>query len=708
MDNVSERAPSPARASPREPSIQRDPSPQREPSIQRGPSPQRELSMQREPSILREPSIQREPSILRVPTPPRQPSIQRGLSPPRQPSIQRKPSIQREPIVQSEPKRNSLVGSRQASISSPKIGSHTSPRISVKGSPAKGSRTHSPAKQMSHDILKNKLSISNASQKMASKEDTKDTIANLEPQGQRISKHIEQLNDSVKKLALQTSVSHSEALDTNIDKIAEMSKILTHEANTLRQSIKHLSEDICRTEVGFGQYTEDITDFPYHLFLLEIIINKIQMKCDCFDMDCNNLVISAHFLGKHPIILYDSNTNGCVEDFFKINIGKSIMFAMTYDKICAIKDFEIVLDLNKQPPCSHCITKIGTTKMDYTKEFLSLREELCMKWADEQPKDNIICTTSTPMLKNQFYILCSDSEDNDAIGIIEVSVRMSFLGKEITTAFSASPTPKGTSRLLKEGNGMTMYSCQKVEMDEQGKVLLDEDVLGKNSCRPLTRSASPMSEISSLSTRKPHFTGGYMDHNNLGGMPRYDEIFTKMNDNELKIRVPKSTKVERVGRYEKIQELCECEETPYNTGDQIQFQLPSDIRKTDNTYTSNLKYTIDTPLKTYDTKNRKVINVTPTNCSVPVDMEKRLHSQKDVFILKIGKKLETKDKKTDLEIELVTPKAPGSEPVENNTVSQQVSNSKIKDKKKIKNKKGEKGKKASVKASKTKKAKKTK
>lgn len=165
------------------------------------------------------------------------------------------------------------------------------------------------------------------------------------------------------------------------------------------------------------------------------------------------------------------------------------------------------------------------------------------------------------------------------------------------------------------------------------------------------------------------------------GMPRFDEIFTKMNDNELRIRVPKSIKVERMGKYDKIQELCECEDTPYNTGDQIQFELPSDVRRSDNTYTSNLKYSINPPSNNYDSKNRKVVNITPTNCPVPVNMEKRFHPQKDVFILKIGKKMESKDKKTDIEIELVTPKAPSALPVENNNMSQQVSASKLSSKK---------------------------
>lgn len=173
------------------------------------------------------------------------------------------------------------------------------------------------------------------------------------------------------------------------------------------------------------------------------------------------------------------------------------------------------------------------------------------------------------------------------------------------------------------------------------------------------------------------------------GMGKYDEILTKVNSNELKIRVPKSSKVDRTGKYDKIQELCSCEDTPYNTGDQLQFEMPRDLCGPDKS--QNLKYTYNGCIKECDTKNRKVVSVTPTNCPVPVAMEKRVHPNSDVFILKIGKKLETADKKTDLEIELVTPKAPQKM---TEAIAQQCSSDKLDTKKKKGkgDKKGKKGK----------------
>ncbi|XP_022816658.1 uncharacterized protein LOC111349687 [Spodoptera litura] len=520
------------------------------------------------------------------------------------------------------------------------------------------------------------------------------------PDSKSITEKFNELKETVQDLASDIVDSKSNKLTTNIDKIACMSKALTNEANALRQSIKCLTEDIERTKQELCCCTKDEdVNFPYHLFLIEMIVNKIHMKCECFEIDYNNLVISAIFLGKPPIVLYDSSF-GKIENFSKLNVGKSTMFAMTYDKICNIKEFEIDLLLTKQPPCSTCVTRIAETHMDFTCEFNQLREELCKKWTMEQPQDNILCTTSTPLSKNMYYLSCCDGENRDSIGVIEVTVRMSFLGKEITTAFCASPKPQEASVLLKEDHGMTMYSCHKVEMNDQGKILLDEGVMTKKAttcCSDLhRRSESPQSQISSALSRRC-YEPTPVPYNENDRAPKYDEIYTKMNVNELRIRVPKTSKVERMGKYDKIQELCSCDSTAYNTGEQIQFELPKDVAYPEKTYTSNLKYTLKGPERPPDRKDKKIINVTPSSCPVPVNMQKVLHPQKDVFILKIGKKLETKDKKTDLEIELITPKGPcDNKPLESSNTGQQCSPSDItkpnSKKRKGKNKKAKGGK----------------
>ncbi|XP_045493717.1 uncharacterized protein LOC123692899 [Colias croceus] len=573
------------------------------------------------------------------------------------------PTIEDQVFLQSSPPSSPLIMpiSPVKKSPSPPPSNRNSPRISLK---SEGSRRKSSPESPRSVSLKSQ-SVKEQLNLLTENEQNMDDL----------------LNSS--KLSENKQGSQIPVL-SNINKIASMSRKLTSEANALRESIKSLSDDIIKTKKELSVDASENVNFPYHLFLIELIINKIHMKCDCFELDYNNLVIAATFLGKQPIVLYDSSY-GKIVDFNNLNVGKSILFAMTYDKICCIKDFIIHLQLTKQPPCSSCVTKIAETNMDYTKDFVSLREELCKKWTEEQPQDNIICTTSTPLTKQLFHLCCGDSDHCDSIGMIEITTRMSFLGKEITTAFSASSKSHETSYLKKEDNGMAMYSCQNVEMDCQGKVLLDEDVLTKREVQRSMHTLSSRragSPVSQLSSGQASNRGYVVQNNNMyqydqGSTNNYDEIFSKVNANELRIRVPKSTRVERNGKYERIQELCSCEETPYNTGDQIQFQLPRN--KTSNTYTSNLMYTHKTSDRRYDSRDRKVINVTPTNCPVPVDMAKQLHPQKDVFILKIGKKLETKDKKTDLEIELVTPKIPQQQQV-NNNISQQCITNEIKSK----------------------------
>lgn len=381
------------------------------------------------------------------------------LSPVRTPQAPKSPTPQQSPpaIKTPTPQHSSPAvktpTSQQSSLAVKTPTLQPTPPAAKTLSPQKGSKVPSVADNLSNAVLK------------------------LLPQGQELSDHVEKLTESVKKLSKTIDDPQTPGVGSNIDKIAHMSQVLTNEANALRASIRGLSKDIERTKIELITSKGEDVNFPYHLFLVEMIVNKIHMKCDCFNLDSRNLVISASFLGKTPIVLYDSSY-GKIESFTKLNVGKSTLFAMTYDKICNIDPFEIHLQMTKEPPCTNCITKIAETQMDYTQEFTQLKEELCKKWIEEKPNDNINCTTSTPLSKSLFNLYCGENS-SESIGIIEVSVRMSFLGKEITTAFSASSKPRGTNMFTKDDNGMMMYSSQKVEMDDSGKILLDEDVLSK-------------------------------------------------------------------------------------------------------------------------------------------------------------------------------------------------------------------------------------
>lgn len=424
-------------------------------------------------------------------------------------------SIQnKEPItpIQSPKQQSPVSGSIKASpqATSPSSPTKSSLQLSIKSHVSSKSQSVRPGQEERKSIRSTDLSREIIDRSPRKSAQTSELSKNISLNGE------ENVKKRSKDPAIVQEKSNDPVLHRNIDKITSMSITLTNEANALRDSIRSLTENIVRTKEELNIVQEEDVNFPYHLFLIEIIINKIHMKCDCFELDYNNLVIAATFLGKQPIILYDSSY-GKIDDFTNLNVGKSALFAMTYDRICTIKDFIININITKQPPCSSCVSKIAETKVDYSKEFMELREELCKKWTKDQPNDNIICTTSTPLKRRMFYLSCGDTAHSDSIGIIELTTRMSFLGKEITTAFSACSKPKCTSVLTKEDNGMSIYACHNVEMDGQGKIILDENTLNKkefprSTCTMSPRSfESPMSQLSSRQGSAKQ----YMNYNNI-------------------------------------------------------------------------------------------------------------------------------------------------------------------------------------------------
>ncbi|XP_041976204.1 uncharacterized protein LOC121730991 isoform X2 [Aricia agestis] len=570
------------------------------------------------------------------------------------------PSITKDPYVY-ELMENFGIASQPPSSQSKKTKSPSkrSPVTVSPGSPTKRSLNISipsvKSSSVKHDSIGNTNKIKENEKAYLGNEKSNEinlleSFSKIEPKGKLINDQVDELNKSLKELSKNLESPQSPALQSSIKKISDMSKTLTNEAEALRKSLRLLSKDLSIAK----QDQNDADSRPYLLFLIELIINSINMKCECFEVDCINLVVTAEFLGKPPIILYDNSFEE-EDDLKRLNMGKSALFAMTYERIRSIKDFTIKIQVTKQPPCSDCVMKIAEANLDYTDEFRNLREKLCTKWSQEKSSDNLSCTTSMPLKRNLHYLKHRGDDDCEPIGVIEVSVRMSFLGEEITTTFCGSKGKE--SPLRKNDDGVSLCTCQDVEMDVQGNVLLNEDVLVKKKYK----DAKPEN------CNVPNDRTANVARDDT---PRYNEIYTKMNENELKIRVPKTKHSERTARYDKIHELCECESTAYNTSDQIQFQLPKDLQQgTNNTYTSDIKYTYNA---CDISKDRRIVNVTPTNCPVPVDMRKVVHPLKDVFILKIGKKLETADKKTDLEIELVTPKGP-TKAIEN--VSQQCSSS---------------------------------
>ncbi|XP_047041271.1 uncharacterized protein LOC124645497 [Helicoverpa zea] len=153
----------------------------------------------------------------------------------------------------------------------------------------------------------------------------------------------------------------------------------------------------------------------------------------------------------------------------------------------------------------------------------------------------------------------------------------------------------------------------------------------------------------------------------------YEEISAVFNGNEVKIRVPKSTsKPPKLTPSQlKLQQSCTCDESgsvcsetcgiacgeaqcPAN---RLDFQIPDDICESLTHRTplnSELVYS-----KTQGNETMcNVCNVTPKDAPKGVQAQKVLHPDKDVFILKIGKQTDEPNRTGNIEVELVTPRAP--------------------------------------------------
>ncbi|CAB3225371.1 unnamed protein product [Arctia plantaginis] len=150
----------------------------------------------------------------------------------------------------------------------------------------------------------------------------------------------------------------------------------------------------------------------------------------------------------------------------------------------------------------------------------------------------------------------------------------------------------------------------------------------------------------------------------------YEEISAIFNGNEVKIRVPKSTsKPPKLTPSQlKLQQSCTCDDNEsvcsescgMNTGDtgnRLDFQIPDDICEALTNRTALNSEVTYSKNEKHDTLCN-VCNVTPKDAPKGVQAQKVLHPDKDVFILKIGKQTDEPNRTGNIEVELVTPRAP--------------------------------------------------
>ncbi|XP_035433823.1 uncharacterized protein LOC118265176 [Spodoptera frugiperda] len=153
----------------------------------------------------------------------------------------------------------------------------------------------------------------------------------------------------------------------------------------------------------------------------------------------------------------------------------------------------------------------------------------------------------------------------------------------------------------------------------------------------------------------------------------YEEISAIFNGNEVKIRVPKSTsKPPKLTPSQlKLQQSCTCEDDEsvcsetcgmvcgddQCPGNRLDFQIPDDICES-LTHRTNLNSELVYSKTTGNDTMCNICNVTPKDAPKGVQAQKVLHPDKDVFILKIGKQTDEPNRTGNIEVELVTPRAP--------------------------------------------------
>ncbi|CAG4941995.1 unnamed protein product [Colias eurytheme] len=152
----------------------------------------------------------------------------------------------------------------------------------------------------------------------------------------------------------------------------------------------------------------------------------------------------------------------------------------------------------------------------------------------------------------------------------------------------------------------------------------------------------------------------------------YEEIGAIFNGNEVKIRVPKSTSKppKLTASQLKLQNQCTCEDDASVCsetcglpgeggagGNRLNFQIPDDICEAMTNRTALNSEVVYSKAEAHGNLCN-VCNVTPQDAPKGVQAQKVLHPDKDVFILKIGKQTDEPNRTGNIEVELVTPRAP--------------------------------------------------
>ncbi|KAK5642727.1 hypothetical protein RI129_008894 [Pyrocoelia pectoralis] len=377
-----------------------------------------------------------------------------------------------------------------------------------------------------------------------------------------------------------------------------------------------------------------------NLFLLEFLVDNVHLDSSVVrgvgDVP-GDTCVSVQFLDNPPLDICEDDfapRRRYSQDCSNVKSGKSCLFSLTPTQANeALRQFDVYVTVFKkmqQSEESSNKVQVGTSLISIVNLFTELIASVSVPANENGP------TAKT--LKDTFQIV---NDVGQYVGDIGMYIRMSCFGKLIVTQFQMNLDDK--SVLFKDKEGHSLYRYKKA---------------GQNN-----GARAPSTSCPTCASRSPQVGG-----NSTASSPPgcYQEIGASMGANALTIRVHKDKKLELTDRDD---DSCTCSNS-YQTSRNDQSrahgggsccnQEQKVAMRPGYNYGGNPNTPFSFKLGGCGTDGQNNVTVVPPVCTTADGTQYTEISDpdRDVFILRIGKKSEGTNGKNNVELELCTPRGP--------------------------------------------------
>ncbi|KAK5642729.1 hypothetical protein RI129_008896 [Pyrocoelia pectoralis] len=383
-----------------------------------------------------------------------------------------------------------------------------------------------------------------------------------------------------------------------------------------------------------------------NLFLLEFLVDNVHLDSSVVrgvgDVP-GDTCVSVQFLDNPPLDICEDDfapRRRYSQDCSNVKSGKSCLFSLTPTQANnALHQFDVYVTVFKkmqQSGESSEKVQVGTSLISIVNLFTELIASVSMPANENGP------TAKT--LKDTFQIV---NDVGQYVGDIGMYIRMSCFGKLIVTQFQMNLDDK--SVLFKDKEGHSLYRYKKAGQNNEARP-------PSTSC-PTCASGSPQGGGNSVASIPPGC---------------YQEIGASMGANALTIRVHKDKKLES-NPTDGDDDPCTCSNT-YQTSRNDQSRAHGGgsccnqeqrvAMRPGYEYGGNSNTPFSFKLGGCAMNGQNNVTVVPpvSTTADGTQYTEISDPDRDVFILRIGKKSERADKKNNLELELCTPKGPDIKP----------------------------------------------